>query len=155
MDQMLNLMQTMGRIFLSALLVMFTVLACSTKHDQSATQNDEWPEMDAFHMTMAEAFHPLKDSGNVEPAKRLIGQLVTEVDKWASSSVPEKVNNDEMRSKLEKLKTDIHALYEVIRDGASEDQIGTAMHTLHDQFHEIMEAWHSRDAEEEHDEKHH
>lgn len=151
MDQMINFMLTMGRIFLSALLIMFTVLACSTKHNENATQDDEWPEMDAFHMTMAEAFHPLKDSGNVEPAKRLIRQLATEADKWASSPIPEKVNNDEMRSKLEKLKTGIHALDEVIQDGASEELIGTSMHTLHDQFHEIMEDWHSSGAEEGHE----
>lgn len=154
MDQMINFMLTKGRIFLSALLVMFTVWACSIKHNESASQNDEWPEMDAFHMTMAEAFHPLKDSGNVEPAIRLIQQLKDDVDKWASSSIPDKVNNDEMKSKLEELKTDIHALAESVRDGASEEQIGTSMHTLHDQFHEIMEDWHSSGAEEGHDVKH-
>lgn len=129
--------------FLSTTLIMMLVaLSCSPKHDKEAPQSDEWPEMDAFHMTMAEAFHPLKDSGNVEPAIRLIGQLVDDVDQWAASSIPDKVNNEEMKSKLEKLKTDIHALAEVIQDGASEDQIATSMHTLHDQFHEIMETWH-------------
>ena len=127
---------------------MLVALSCSPKHDKEAPQSDEWPEMDAFHMTMAEAYHPLKDSGNVEPAIRLIGQLVDDADQWAASSSLDKLNNDEMKSKLEKLRTDIHALAEVIQDGASEDQIATSLHTLHDQFHEIMEAWHSKDAEE-------
>jgi hypothetical protein len=147
-------MKFRNHILSSILVMMLITLSCSPKQEKAANQNDEWPEMDAFHMTMAEAFHPLKDSGNVEPAIRLIDHLVNDVDKWASSSIPDKVNNDEMKSKLEKLKADIHALAEVIQDGAPEDQIGTTMHTLHDQFHEIMEAWHSSDAEGEHDEKH-
>lgn len=135
-------MQSRTYLFSFTFVAMLIFLGCSTKHNETASENDEWPELDAFHMTMAEAFHPLKDSGNVEPAKRLINQLASDADKLASSSIPIKVDNDEMKSKLEKLKTDIHSLAEVIADGASEDQIGTAMHTLHDQFHEIMETWH-------------
>ncbi len=147
-------MQSKSFILLPILLVLLAVLGCSTKHSETDIQNDEWPEMDAFHMTMAEAFHPLKDSGNVEPAIRLMGQLADDADKWASSPVPEKVDNDEMKSQLEKLKTDIHTLADAIQDGASEDQISAAMHTLHDQFHEIMEEWHTSDSMEGHIEKH-
>lgn len=141
-------MQARSHVLLTTLIMMLVALSCSPKHDKDAPQSDEWPEMDAFHMTMAEAYHPLKDSGNVEPAIRLIGQLVDDADQWAASSSLDKLNNDEMKSKLEKLRTDIHALAEVIQDGASEDQIATSLHTLHGQFHEIMEAWHSKDAEE-------
>ena len=141
-------------ILSSAFMMMLVVFACSTKHIETANQNEEWPEMDDFHMTMAEAFHPLKDSGNTEPAKKLIEQLTSDVDRWASSSIPDKVNNDEMKSKLAKLKLDIHALAEVIRDGATDDQISTAMHILHDQFHDIMEAWHGSDSGHEHSDKH-
>ncbi len=147
-------MQSKSFILLPILLVMLAFLACSTKHSENNTQNDEWPEMDAFHMTMAEAFHPLKDSGNVEPAMRLIEQLADDADKWASSPVPEKVDNDEMKSQLEKLKTDIHTLADAIHNGATEDQISTSMYTLHDQFHEIMEVWHASDSKEGHIEKH-
>jgi hypothetical protein len=143
-------MQTTGRIFSIVLTGMLTVLACSTKHNETVTQNDEWPEMDAFHLTMAEAFHPLKDSGNVEPAMRLMGQLADDADKWAASPLPGKVNNDDMKFKLEKLKNDIRVLSDEVKNGASEDRVGSAMHTLHDQFHEIMEAWHGADSEEGH-----
>ena len=136
-------MISFGRIYLSTLIVMLSVLACSTEQDKTPAANDEWPEMDAFHMTMAEAFHPLKDSGNVEPALRLIGQLTLDADTWAASPIPDKVNNDDMKSKLDKLKTDIRALSDAVNDGAPEDQVGTALYIIHDQFHEIMEIWHS------------
>lgn len=132
------------------------IFSCSTKEHHSETSskvNDEWPEMDAFHMTMAEAFHPLKDSGNVEPATRLMGQLADEADNWAAAPLPKKVNNDEMKERLQKLKTDLRALTEQISNGVPEDQVGTKLYTIHDQFHEIMEVWHGGGGIHEHEEK--
>ncbi len=130
-------------IGLLTLALSLLVFACATKeHHSEETDNDEWPEMDAFHMTMAEAYHPLKDSGNVEPAMRLMGQLADEADKWAAAPLPEKVNNEDVKAKLEKLKTDLRALSDDVNDGAPEDQVGTALPAIHDQFHQIMEAWH-------------
>ncbi len=134
----------------------FFIFSCATKEHHSegaAMDNDEWPEMDAFHMTMAEAFHPLKDSGNVEPATRLMSQLADEADKWAEAPLPEKVNTDEMKSRLQKLKTDLRALADEVNDGAPEDQVGTTLYTIHDQFHEIMEAWHGGGSKHEHEKK--
>lgn len=136
------------------------IFSCSTKehtkehHSETSSKvNDEWPEMDAFHMTMAEAFHPLKDSGNVEPATRLMSQLADEADKWANATLPEKVNIDEMKARLQKLRTDLHTLANEVSDGAPEDQVGTTFYIIHDQFHEIMEAWHGGGVHE-HQEKH-
>ncbi len=139
---------------LIALAFAVLALSCAKKEESAAGEMDEWPEMDAFHMTMAEAFHPLKDSGNVEPAMRLMNQLADEADKWAAAPLPEKVNNEEMKAKLEKLKTDLRALSNDVKDGAPEDQVGTTLHTIHDQFHEIMEAWHGSGEKHEHEEKH-
>lgn len=130
------------------------IFSCGTKDTRSAAEtadNDEWPEMDSFHLTMAEAFHPLKDSGNVEPAMRLMGQLSDEAAKWADAPLPEKVNNEEMKAKLAKLKTDLRALSDSVNDGVPEDQVGKTLFTIHDQFHEIMEAWHGGGEKHEHD----
>lgn len=118
------------------------LITCAQKQEQSSAGEDEWPEMDAFHMTMAEAFHPLKDSGNVEPALRLMGQLADEAEKWAAAPLPEKMNNDAVKNQLEKLKTDLRVLADDVKNGAHADTVGATLHTIHDQFHEIMEAWH-------------
>jgi hypothetical protein len=126
----------------------------TAQHSESISTTDDWPQMDAFHMTMAEAFHPLKDSGNVEPAKRLITTLAAEADKWASAPLPEKVNNDEMNARLQKLKTDLRALANQVNNGAPEDQVGTTLYAIHDQFHEIMEVWHGESVKHQHVEKH-
>jgi hypothetical protein len=145
-----------NRLFILALLA--SSFACSTgkHHDEKA----EWKELNSFHKVMAEAFHPLKDSGNVGPAKKLADQMAEEAARWASSTLPEKVNTGEMKSNLEKLKAETKALAEEIGKGASDDIIKAKLSSLHHQFHEIMEAWqegnhHGGDEEEEHEEHEH
>lgn len=136
--------------------VAFT-FACSTKHHHE--EMADWKELSSFHKIMAEAFHPLKDSGTVAPAKKLAHQMAEEADRWASAPLPEKVNNEEMKSNLEKLKTETKSLAEEIDKGASDDIIKAKLNSLHGQFHKIMEAWqggehHGEGEEEEHDKEH-
>ena len=124
------------------------VTSCSTKEkgSEEATEStmadpNEWPEMDSFHMIMAEAFHPYKDSTNLEPAKRLAEEMAVEADKWAATALPEKVNREEVKAQLNQLKTDTRTLADKIKGGASDEEIGASLKSLHDSFHGIMEAW--------------
>ena len=137
------------------LVLLASSFACSTRnhHDEKG----EWKELNSFHKIMAEAFHPLKDSGNVAPAKKLAIQLAEEADRWASSSLPEKVNNEEMKANLEKLKAETKSLADEIGKGASDDVVKERLSSLHNQFHKIMEAWqgdshHGGDEEDEQEE---
>jgi hypothetical protein len=132
---------TMIALFLLTALAFYS---CSTK------VQDEWPELDSFHMIMAEAFHPYKDSANLEPVKRLAKEMATEADKWAAAPLPEKVDNDEMKNQLKILKADAHAFAEMIEGGAPDETIGSSLTALHDTFHSIMEAWHGGDKHKEH-----
>jgi hypothetical protein len=127
---------------ISVLLFVALLAACSKK--QGASENissDEWPEMDAFHMVMAEAYHPYKDSANVGPVRQLAEELATEAARWQAAPLPEKVNNDEVKSQLEKLKNDTRSLTDRINAGAADKEIGEALTALHDLFHGITEAW--------------
>lgn len=141
---------------LASLVLLALAFGCSTKehHDEKA----EWKELTSFHKIMAEAFHPLKDSGNVAPAKELASKLAEEAEHWASSSLPDKVNTVEMKSNLEKLKTDARSFADEVNKGATADVVKEKLTSLHMQFHKIMEAWqgghHSHDdgEEGEHDE---
>jgi len=123
----------------SILAVVVLALACSTKEKHHGAMK-EWKELDSFHKIMAQAFHPLKDSGNVAPAKKLASDLAAEAERWAAASLPEQVNTDEMKSYLEKLKTDSRTLADEIAKGASDDVVKEKLTALHDQFHKIMEA---------------
>ncbi len=128
--------------------------SCRQKENAERTsgQNDpiEWAEMDSFHTIQTEAFYPYKDSANLEPIKRLADAMAQEASAWASASLPLKVNNDAMKAQLNQLKTDTHALAEMIKGGASDEEIGTSLQALHDSFHLIMEAWNEEGQEHEH-----
>jgi hypothetical protein len=137
----------------SILTVVLLTLACSTK-EKHHEKMGEWKELESFHKIMAQAFHPLKDSGNVAPAKNLASDLAAEAERWAAAVLPEQVNNDEMKSYLEKLKTDSRALADEIAKGASDDVVKEKLTALHDQFHKIMEASQGGHHEEGEDHEH-
>ncbi len=130
--------------------IIITTLSSCTKKEASHSDDTQWVEMDNFHLIMAEAFHPYKDSANLEPVKRLAEELALEADKWASSTLPDKVNNAEMKAQLNQLKADTRSLSTMIQGGASDEEIGTTLQTLHGNFHIIMEAWNGGTHEHQH-----
>lgn len=144
------------RLSLMAFLVVVGVTFYSCSHKEKTESNaeqpdeNEWVEMDSFHMIMSEAFHPYKDSANLEPVKRLAEEIAKEAEKWASASLPEKVKNDDMKAALNQLKADTRALSEMIKGGASDEEIGTSLQALHDSFHMIMEAWNEEGMDHQH-----
>lgn len=134
------------------MIVGMSFYSCSPKEKSESvteqTDENEWAQMDSFHMIMADAYHPYKDSAILEPVKRLAEEIAQEAEKWASASLPEKVNNDMMKARLNQLKADTRALSEMIKAGSSDEQIGTSLQALHDHFHSIMEAWNDEGAME-------
>ena len=126
------------------------VIACSGKkneegehHQRSDAAEEEWSEMDDFHMAMAEAFHPYKDSANLEPAKTYADSLVASADRWSKAPLPEKFSeDDEIKFKLNQLKVDAATFADVAKTG-NDKAIGESLTKLHDLFHEIQEAWYS------------
>jgi hypothetical protein len=130
-----------------ALILVCVTLACSSKRDaqsegdSTTASNDEWKEMDVFHMVMAEAFHPFKDSANLEPAKNNADSLLSAADKWAQAPLPDKFEeDDEIKFKLNQLRTDASTFISVVQSG-DDKTIGQSLTKLHDLFHEIQESW--------------
>ena len=119
-------------------------------HGAEATGSDGWKEMDNFHVIMAETFHPYKDSANLQPAKDHAEHLAMEADKWSSSTLPEKVNNDETKTRLEKLKADTRAFADRAKAGAPYAELATQLTAVHDLFHEIQESWYGEGGEHHH-----
>jgi hypothetical protein len=122
------------------------VLACSGKkeephdHNISADDPEVWEEMDAFHMVMAETYHPFKDSANLEPVKLRASELMDAANEWMLAPVPAKVDNDEVKSNLEKLKAEAVALAETVKT-SDDNVIAEQLTQLHDTFHQLQEAW--------------
>jgi hypothetical protein len=122
------------------------VVACSTKQEnnghttQEASQGD-WAEMDEFHMVMAEAFHPYKDSANLEPARQNASSLVSAAEKWSQAQLPEKFEgDDEIKFKLNQLKADASTFASIAETG-DDKSVGESLTKLHNLFHSIQESW--------------
>ncbi len=131
---------------------LLTAFGCGKKMDTASSESssDEWPEMDSFHMIMAEAFHPYKDSSNVEPAKMMAEEMAQAAAAWQSVPLPEKVNNDEVKAQLGQLATDARKLADQIKARIDDAEIGKSLTSLHDTFHKITEAWHGSGEKHEH-----
>lgn len=143
----------MKTILIQILTILLLNIACSSKKehhetgehhnaDSSNASHDKWAEMDAFHSLMAESFHPYKDSANLEPAKMLASQMAQAAEQWSKAPLPEKVNNDDVKSRLQKLQEET-AAFSQIASNADDKTIGDSLTKLHDLFHELQEAWYS------------
>ena len=142
-------MELKKRFNLLLVLGVVTVLMCCTSKKENhgdqhgSSAHEEWKEMDAFHMVMAEAFHPFKDSSNLEPAKMYADSLVSAAGQWADAPLPEKFKgDDEIKFKLNQLKVDASTFASVSKQG-DDKSIGQSLTKLHDLFHEIQESWYS------------
>lgn len=139
------------RIYLLISIVFsLALLSCASKkehdhaHDHADVSKNEWKAMDSFHMIMAEAFHPFRDSADLEPAKAKALALMTAANEWAVAPLPERVNNDEMRARLEALKSQATTLAESVQS-QDDNAIGEHLRNLHTTFHKIEEAWYESD----------
>jgi hypothetical protein len=142
----------LNAIFL--LTIAAVAFACGAKKDEGhddhhAEDTKEWKQMDDFHMVMAETFHPFKDSANLEPVKSRAGELASSAEEWSKAELPAKVDNDEMKNKLESLRTETSTLVQTVNTGDSK-QIGDQLTKVHDIFHEVQEMWYGGGNHEDH-----
>jgi hypothetical protein len=141
---------------LTFFIVAALAIACGAKkegdheHSHEASSDDaEWKQMDEFHMVMAETFHPYKDSANLEPVKSRATELANSAESWSKAELPKKVDNDEMKGKLEALKTETATLASTVSNG-DDKAIGDQLTKVHDLFHEIQEMWYGGEKHEDH-----
>jgi hypothetical protein len=146
------------KLFSASLVLILAVfaIACGTKKegdhthdDAAATEEKEWKQMDDFHMVMAETFHPYKDSANLEPVKARASELASSAASWSTAELPKKVDNEDMKGKLEQLKTETSTLATTVT-GGDDKVIGEQLTKVHDTFHEIQEMWYGGEKHEHH-----
>ena len=130
----------------AVVIMLALTVACGGKKEEGHHEGHgkeeakEWKQMDDFHMVMAETFHPFKDSANLEPVKKRAGELAASAEDWSKAALPSKVDNDEMKEKLEGLRTETSALVQTVSSN-DDKAIGDQLTKVHDRFHEIQEMW--------------
>ena len=126
------------------------ISACSSKKGddhETSSSSEEWKPMDDFHMIMAESFHPFRDSADLGPAKANAESMAAAAQTWLNAPIPEKVNNDEIKAKLQQLKEEADA-FATISKTDDPDAIGQSLTKLHDLFHGLQEEWYGGHEEE-------
>jgi hypothetical protein len=140
--------RTLVQLLAVALLTGF-LLSCGEKTATSASTepetsenatSEDWNMMDEFHIVMAEAFHPYKDSANLQPAKELAVDMAEVAEKWATAPLPAQVDNDAVKSKIDQLNSGTKEFQQIVQSGTDEE-IGSKLNDLHDLFHEVQDAW--------------
>lgn len=141
------------KTLLVAVLALFAAACADKKEAEETAANDsaEWTQMDDFHMVMAETFHPYKDSSNLEPVKNRVGELAASAEEWAKAELPAKVDNDEVKSKLQELQEETASLVSTVQTG-DDEAIAAQLVKVHDLFHLIQEKWYDNGH---HDHDHH
>lgn len=137
-------------LFLSGVILL---TCCTTKPE---AENAEWAELESFHEIMSETYHPVRDSSNVLPAMQHAGEMARQAESWADADLPDRIDNDDIRETLRKLKYETAALSEMAKAGDTLE-VGQQMEVIHDLFHHLREGWYLRGEGEEdhHEEEHH
>ena len=140
--------------FIILILVVGMMTTCSPKkeasdHPKTGVIKSESERMEAFHLLMAETFHPFKDSGNLTPIKIHADEMAIAAEQWASEPLPEKIANENTKLKLEQLKIETQSLAKLVKTG-TDAEIGMALEKLHELFHELRSIW-SSEPEGEHE----
>ena len=73
--------------------------------------------------------------------------------KWAAAPLQEKVNNEVVRGKLDKLNATSQEFATIVKAG-NDEAIGKALTDLHHLFHEIQNAWYGGNDAGEHQHDH-
>lgn len=131
-----------GFVFL--LVVGFSCSPKAEKVDGAQSESGDWKEMDDFHMVMAESYHPYRDSANLAPVKTFAREMVTLAETWSTSKLPARVDNEDVKSKIQELKEATVALADLVEIG-SDEAIGTSLTHVHDTFHHLQEAWYKKE----------
>ena len=138
---------------LFTIFLILTLAGCSTKNPDDKASYQEWKEMQSFHAIMAEAFHPYKDSANLAPAKSLAAEMANEAAKWVGAPLPGKVDNEEMKTKLQNLNTGSQTFLKLVTDSSPDSVLAQSLTGLHNLFHEIQDGWYGA-GKEDHKEHH-
>jgi hypothetical protein len=117
-------------------LLMVIIIVAGTAVVQA--QKAKWTEMEAFHTTMAQTFHPAEE-GKLEPVKTRSQEILDKASTWKSSKAPEGYDQKAVKKPLAKLVKGAKELNKLVKENAPDATIKEKISSLHDVFHQIME----------------
>lgn len=101
----------------------------------------KWPELDDFHVTMSQTFHPAEE-GNLKPLHENAALLAAKATTLRKSAIPVKFQKTSVKESIALLEKESIALAKMVKKKKTEDELKKAIFALHDRFHEVMEKCH-------------
>ena len=137
---------------ITLLFILVAVFSACQKKDL-AEQNLGDGMLDAFHDVMAQSYHPVADSGNLEPAKRLSAQLAEVSAQWLSKTIAEAGDTADLTVKLTALRDSCASFDNDVKSGTPDSTLRKSINDIHHLFHQIHES--SRGGHDEEGSEHH
>jgi len=108
----------------------------------ASSTEKEWPQLDSFHDVMAQAWHPVEDSGNFEPAKRLAADMEQGAREWTEAPVPAQLDKAEVSARIKVLLDSCAAFRKAVEAGRPDSLLKPSLAEMHHLFHRLQESWH-------------
>lgn len=105
-----------------------------------------WKEMEAFHMAMAETFHPAEE-GNLQPVREQAGDLLAKAKTWQASPVPSDYDQAKTVKALQALVEKCERVEAAVKAKQDDAQLTKLITEAHDAFHAIIGECKTTDAE--------
>lgn len=115
--------------------VLVTLASCTGGKEQGA---EGWPELDAYHDVMAGSYHPVADSNNMEPARRLASRLDSSAQVLFASKAD--ANDTSVLELLTTLRDSSAAFNTKVKANLPDSILRPSLTRLHHVFHELMES---------------
>ncbi len=99
-------------------------------------QMSPWAELNAFHMLLAQSYHPAqKDS--LQPLRQNASAMARAASDWAASTPPEACRSDEMTKGVAAIAASSKELDAKVTSGGSDADLKTALAAVHTQFEAV------------------
>lgn len=132
----------MKNIMLSVLTAILLMSCTSNKKEGPQA----WTELQAFQELIQKPFQHLKDPSAMDSITlsitiENIKSIAEAAQKLADSPLPDKMNNEDIKAKLQKIRNESKALADEIAGGTEDDVIGTKIYSVYSAFVDVNTAW--------------
>lgn len=100
-------------------------------------EKDAWAELKAFHVVMAQTFHPAED-GDLKPIRARIGEMHEKAVLLQNAKIPQSFATAEIKNAIGRLVTGSAELKKLVDKKAKDPVVLEKITKLHDVFHEIQ-----------------
>lgn len=100
-------------------------------------EKETWASLSAFHVVMAQTFHPSED-GDLKPIRSRSGEMVQRALDLQKEPIPASFNTPEIRKSIDQLVTGSKELDELVKKNADDKALTVKLDNLHDIFHTIQ-----------------